>query len=43
MENFEVAKTPMNANEKLQKVDGSKNADGSIFRSMDGGLNYHTH
>ncbi|CAH9132625.1 unnamed protein product [Cuscuta epithymum] len=43
MEKCEVAKTPMNTNEKLQKCDGTERADERFYRSMVGGLNYLTH
>ncbi|XP_074301007.1 secreted RxLR effector protein 161-like [Silene latifolia] len=43
MENCEVAITPMNINEKLQKQDVTGPADESLFRSIVGGLNYLTH
>ena len=33
-----VVGTPMNVNEKLQLVDGTKKADGSYFQSLVGGL-----
>ncbi|CAH9095255.1 unnamed protein product [Cuscuta epithymum] len=43
MENCEIAKTPMNTNEKLQKCDGTEKANERLFRSLVGGLNYLTH
>ncbi|KAG6385530.1 hypothetical protein SASPL_154366 [Salvia splendens] len=43
MSNCEIAATPMNVNEKLQRVDGTEHADGTIYRSLVGGLNYLTH
>ncbi|CAH9103290.1 unnamed protein product, partial [Cuscuta epithymum] len=43
MENCEIAKTPMNTNEKLQKCDGTEKASERSFRSLVGGLNYLTH
>lgn len=39
----EEAATPMNTNEKLQREDGTENADPRHFRSIIGGLNYLTH
>ncbi|KAG6392770.1 hypothetical protein SASPL_146996 [Salvia splendens] len=35
--------TPMNVNEKLQRADGIELADGTMYRSLVGGLNYLTH
>ncbi|KAL9235697.1 hypothetical protein vseg_010436 [Gypsophila vaccaria] len=39
----EAAITPMNVNEKLQREDGTGPADGKLYRSIVGGLNYLTH
>ncbi|KAK9734004.1 hypothetical protein RND81_04G107600 [Saponaria officinalis] len=39
----EIAATPMNVNEKLQRNDGTEHADGRLYRSLVGGLNYLTH
>lgn len=43
MMNCEVATTPMNINEKLQRADGTEKANPKLFRSLVGGLNYLTH
>ncbi|KAG6388774.1 hypothetical protein SASPL_150210 [Salvia splendens] len=43
MSNCEIAAIPMNVNEKLQLVDGTEHADGTMYRSLVGGLNYLTH
>lgn len=43
MTNCEVAATPMNINEKLQREDGTERANPRLFRSLVGGLNYLTH
>lgn len=43
MSNCEKALTPMNINEKLQREDGTEQADARIYRSLVGGLNYLTH
>ncbi|KAK9665921.1 hypothetical protein RND81_14G146000 [Saponaria officinalis] len=43
MSNCEAATTPMNVNEKLQREDGTGPADGKLYRSIVGGLNYLTH
>ncbi|CAH9095067.1 unnamed protein product [Cuscuta epithymum] len=43
MEACETIATPMNASEKLQKNDGTEEADVTLYRSMVGGLNYLTH
>ncbi|XP_074271853.1 secreted RxLR effector protein 161-like [Silene latifolia] len=43
MEDCETAITPMNANEKLQRDDGTGKADEKHYRSIVGGLNYLTH
>lgn len=43
MTNCEVAVTPMNVNEKLQREDGTAHADGKFYRSLVGGLNHLTH
>ena len=42
MSNCKWSTTPMNMNEKLQMEDGSLAADGSMFRSLVGGLIYLT-
>ncbi|XP_021743053.1 uncharacterized protein LOC110709141 [Chenopodium quinoa] len=39
----EIAVTPMNVNEKLQREDGTEVANATLFRSLVGGLNYLTH
>ncbi|XP_074297812.1 secreted RxLR effector protein 161-like [Silene latifolia] len=39
----DVAFTPMNINEKLQRNDGTLSADEKLYRSLVGGLNYLTH
>ncbi|CAH9060191.1 unnamed protein product [Cuscuta europaea] len=43
MVDYETVKTPMNTNEKLQKCDGTEEADARLYRSLVGGLNYLTH
>lgn len=43
MTNCEVAATPMNINEKLQREDGTEKAYPKSYRSLVGGLNYLTH
>ena len=43
MTNCEVAVTPMNINEKLQREDGTERADPRLFRSSVGGFNCLTH
>lgn len=43
MSNCEKALTPMNINEKLQREDGTEQADARLYRSLVGGLNYLTH
>ncbi|CAH9099164.1 unnamed protein product [Cuscuta epithymum] len=43
MEACETIATPMNASEKLQKCDGTEDADVTLYRSLVGGLNYLTH
>ena len=43
MANCEVAHTPMNINEKLQRKDGKEKTNSRPFRSLVGGLNYLTH
>ncbi|KMS95771.1 hypothetical protein BVRB_005150 [Beta vulgaris subsp. vulgaris] len=43
MTNCEVATTPMNVNEKLQREDGTAHVDGRFYRSLVGGLKYLTH
>lgn len=42
MSDFEIAVTPMNANENLQREDGTKAANAKLFRSLVGGLYYLT-
>ena len=43
MSNCEVAATPININEKLQREDGTEKTNPRLFRSLVGGLNYLTH
>ncbi|CAH9107158.1 unnamed protein product [Cuscuta europaea] len=43
MSECKTATTPMNINEKLQCNDGTKHADGRMYMSLVGGLNYLTH
>ncbi|CAH9081872.1 unnamed protein product [Cuscuta europaea] len=43
MESCKPIATPMNASEKLQKCDGTGEADVTLCRSLVGGLNYLTH
>ncbi|XP_074289333.1 secreted RxLR effector protein 161-like [Silene latifolia] len=43
MTNCEIAATPMNVNEKLQRDDGTGHANGKLHMSLVGGLNYLTH
>ena len=43
MLNCKVVATPMNLDEKLQKEDGTEQANSSYFRSLVGGLLYLTH
>ncbi|KAK9740369.1 hypothetical protein RND81_03G030100 [Saponaria officinalis] len=43
MSNCKITTTPTNRNEKLQREDGTEHADGIMYRSLVGGLNYLTH
>ncbi|XP_074293720.1 secreted RxLR effector protein 161-like [Silene latifolia] len=43
MEDCDIAITPMNTNEKLQRNDGTSPTDERLYRSIVGGLNYLTH
>ncbi|KAE8732360.1 phytosulfokine receptor 1-like [Hibiscus syriacus] len=43
MQNFKIAITPMNVNEKLQLEDGTEETDARAFRSLIGGLMYLSH
>jgi len=43
MSNCEVAATPININEKLQREDGTEKTNPRLFRSLVGGLNCFTH